>query len=291
MSSSPLVAHSRDELRELLERSGGRVALVPTMGALHAGHVALVECARAVVGSGGTVVVSIFVNPLQFGVGEDLDQYPRTLDADLETCARHGVDVVFAPAVEEMYPDGVSAESEDRRVTVDPGELGTVLEGRIRPTHFRGVLTVVTKLFSLVRPDVALFGEKDYQQLVLVRRLVRDLSLGVEVVGVPTVRDEDGLALSSRNGYLDDDGRWRAAALARTLFAAQRGARHGATAAIDAARHELRHARGVDLEYLELTAPDLGPAPAHGPARLLIAARVGGTRLIDNVALELNGEA
>jgi pantoate--beta-alanine ligase len=290
MSTAPLVARSRDELRDLLGRSGGRVALVPTMGALHDGHVALIEGGRAVVGAAGTVVVSIFVNPLQFGAGEDLDRYPRTFDADLETCGRFGVDVVFAPSVEEMYPDGVAADSDDRRVTVDPGELGTVLEGRIRPTHFRGVLTVVTKLFSLVRPDVAMFGEKDYQQLVLVRRMARDLSLGVDVVGVPTVREEDGLALSSRNRYLDEDHRWRATALSRTLFAAERAARYGATAALDAARHELRHARGVDLDYLELTAPDLGPPPEHGPARLLIAARVGGTRLIDNVALELNGE-
>ena len=163
-----------------------------------------------------------------------------------------------------------------------------MLEGASRPTHFHGVLTVVAKLFGLVRPDVAVFGEKDYQQLVLIRRMVADLCMGVDVVGADIVRETDGLALSSRNRYLDEDQRWRAAALSRTLFAAQRAAKYGADAALGAARHELRHARGVDLDYLELTDPDLGPAPETGPARLLIAARVGSTRLIDNVALTLN---
>ena len=172
-------------------------------------------------------------------------------------------------------------------MTIDPGPLGGVLEGASRPTHFRGVLTVVAKLFGLVRPDVAVFGEKDYQQLTLIRRMVDDLCMGIEVVGEPTVREQDGLALSSRNRYLDADQRWRSVALSRTLFAAQEVARYGSDVAIDAARHELRHARGVDLDYLQLTAPDLGPPPEAGPARLLIAARVGPTRLIDNVALDL----
>jgi pantoate--beta-alanine ligase len=251
------------------------------MGALHAGHAALMAKAREQVGAGSPVVASIFVNPMQFAPGEDLDRYPRSFDADLEICAEQGVDVVFAPSVEEVYPGG------DPQVTIDPGPLAKVLEGRSRPTHFHGVLTVVAKLFGLVRPDVAVFGEKDYQQLVLIRRMVADLCLGVDVVGAGIVREHDGLALSSRNRYLDDDQRWRAAALSRTLFAARKAAKYGAKPAIDAARHELRHARGVDLEYLELTEPDLGPAPRSGPARLLIAARVGTTRLIDNVALEL----
>ena len=251
------------------------------MGALHAGHAALLDRARQEVGLGAPVVASIFVNPLQFGAGEDLDRYPRTFDADLELCAEHGVDIAFAPTVEEVYPGG------DPQVTIDPGPLSRVLEGASRPTHFHGVLTVVAKMFGLVRPDVAVFGEKDYQQLTLVRRMVEDLCMDVEVVGAETVREPDGLALSSRNQYLDADQRWRAVALSRTLFAARKAAKYGAAVAIDAARHELRHARGVDLDYLELTAPDLGPPPESGPARLLIAARVGPTRLIDNVALDL----
>jgi pantoate--beta-alanine ligase len=286
MTTAPLLANSREELRDAL---GGfrdsRVALVPTMGALHAGHAALLARARREVGPGAPLVASIFVNPMQFGPGEDLDRYPRTFEADLAVCAEQGVDVVFAPSVEEVYPGG------DPQVTVDPGPLATVLEGASRPTHFAGVLTVVAKLFGLVRPDVAVFGEKDYQQLALIRRMVDDLCMGVEVVGAETVRDPDGLALSSRNQYLDEDQRWRAVALSRTLFAARNAAKYGAAVAISAARHELRHARGVDLDYLELTAPDLGPAPETGPARLLIAARVGPTRLIDNVVLELNGDS
>ena len=253
------------------------------MGALHAGHASLMERARKEVGSEAPVVVSIFVNPMQFGAGEDLDRYPRTFDADLALCAEQGVDVVFAPSVDEVYPGG------DPQVTVDPGPLATVLEGASRPTHFHGVLTVVAKLFGLVRPDVAVFGEKDYQQLVLIRRMVSDLCMGVDVVGADIVREHDGLALSSRNRYLDEDQRWRATALSRTLFAGprrrevrrRRGPRRGP-------RASSRHARGVDLDYLELTDPDLGPAPDSGPARLLIAARVGSTRLIDNVALTLN---
>ena len=284
MTRPPLLANSREELRDALALLGdgsSGTALVPTMGALHAGHAALMARARCEVGPAGPLVTSIFVNPLQFAPGEDLDRYPRTFEADLEVCAEQGVDVVFAPSVDEVYPGG------DPQVTVDPGPLAAVLEGRTRPTHFHGVLTVVAKMFGLVRPDVAVFGEKDYQQLALIRRMVADLCMQVSVVGAETVRESDGLALSSRNRYLDTDQRWRAAALSRTLFAARAAAKHGSKAALDAARHELRHARGVDLEYLELTAPDLGPAPDHGPARLLIAARVGSTRLIDNVALEL----
>jgi pantoate--beta-alanine ligase len=288
VTTKPVVVPTRGELRPVLteERSSGaRVALVPTMGALHAGHAALIDRARREAGPEGAVVVSIFVNPMQFGKGEDLDRYPRTLEADLEVCAQHGADVVFVPSVDEVYPGG------EPQVTIDPGRLATVLEGAIRPTHFRGVLTVVAKLFGLVRPDVAVFGEKDYQQLVLVRRMVADLCLGVCVVGAETVREPDGLALSSRNQYLNEEQRRRAPAIAHTLFAAQRAARYGADAAIGEARHQLRHARGVDLDYLELTDPDLGPAPESGPARLLIAARVGPTRLIDNVPLVLNGDS
>jgi pantoate--beta-alanine ligase len=280
-----VLARSREDLDRLLSearRSGQRVGFVPTMGALHEGHASLVRVARDRVGD-GVVVVSVFVNPMQFGAGEDLDRYPRTLDADLELCKREGVDVVFAPSVEEVYPDG------EPQVQVDPGPVAELLEGRIRPGHFRGVLTVVAKLFGLVRPDLAVFGQKDYQQLVLIRRMVRDLCQPVEIVGAETVREDDGLALSSRNAYLDADERNRAAALSRTLRAAQLAAPEGYDAALDAARAELRATPGVDLDYLEITTPDLAdlpdPVPAGTPARILIAARVGTTRLIDNAPL------
>ncbi len=201
--------------------------------------------------------------PTQFAPGEDLDRYPRTLDADLEACAAEGADVVFTPAAEEIYPAGAGLAD---GVTVDPGPLATVLEGASRPGHFAGVLTVVAKLFGLVRPDVAVFGEKDYQQLVLIRRMVADLCLGVEVVGALTVREPDGLALSSRNRYLDGDERRDAVALSRALFAARDAAGRGAGGcARIAARAELRRTHLVDLDYLEITAPDLGPAPERGP--------------------------
>ena len=281
--TAPAVARTRAELDLALKEtraSGGRVALVPTMGALHGGHVALLTEARARVTGRDAVVASIFVNPLQFGAGEDLDRYPRTFEADLQQCADAGVDVVFAPTVEEVYPAG------DPQVTVDPGPLGSVLEGQVRPTHFRGVLTVVAKLFGLVRPDLAVFGEKDYQQLVLIRRMVDDLNLGVEVVGVPTVREPDGLALSSRNSYLDEPQR----ALATTLSAALNAGAAVQDAGPDAVRRAaaaVLDAAALDLDYLELTSPDLGPAPATGAARLLVAARLGPTRLIDNIPLEL----
>ena len=207
------------------------VGFVPTMGALHAGHASLMERARKEVGSEAPVVVSIFVNPMQFGAGEDLDRYPRTLDADLALCAELGVDVVFAPSVDEVYPGG------DPQVTVDPGPLATVLEGSTRPTHFHGVLTVVAKLFGLVRPDVAVFGEKDYQQLVLIRRMVSDLCMGVDVIGADIVREHDGLALSSRNRYLDVEQRRSAVALSRRCSRPATRAAHGADAAL-AAAHE-----------------------------------------------------
>ena len=281
-------ADTRADLqRALADRGpGARVGFVPTMGALHDGHLALVRRAREEVGPDGVVVVSVFVNPTQFGPGEDLDRYPRTLEADLEACASAGVDVVFTPSVEEMYPGGPAAGG----VTVDPGPLARVLEGASRPGHFAGVLTVVAKLFGLVRPDVAVFGQKDFQQLALIRRMVADLCLGIEVVGAETVREPDGLALSSRNRYLDTDERLDAVALSRALFAARDAAARGADAALDAARAELRRTHLVDLDYLEITAPDLGPAPETGPARMLVAARVGTTRLIDNIALDLDRE-
>ena len=182
MTTTPALASTREELAGLLagaRRAGERIAFVPTMGALHDGHASLVRAARAA--TSGPVVVSIFVNPMQFAPTEDLDRYPRTLDADLEVCAAEGVDVVFAPSVEEMYPGGFSHDSVHDGVTVAPGTLATILDGASRPGHFDGVLTVVAKLFGLVRPDVAVFGQKDYQQLVLIRRMVRDLCMGIEV--------------------------------------------------------------------------------------------------------------
>jgi len=273
------VAHTRGALADALQslRRQGTVALVPTMGALHAGHRSLLQAARR---HARTVVVSIFVNPLQFGPAEDLHRYPRTLEADLAVCDAEGVALVFAPEPEVMYGAGAA-------VSVHPGPLGGELEGAVRPGHFAGVLTVVAKLFGLVRPDVAVFGEKDYQQLTLVRRMVADLDLGVRVVGAPTVREPDGLALSSRNSYLSTVERSTAAALSAALRAGVAAAAGGAAAALAAAAAVLDAASGVEVDYLALRAPDLGPAPSAGPARLLVAAHVGDTRLIDNAAAVL----
>ncbi|WP_348732782.1 pantoate--beta-alanine ligase, partial [uncultured Mycolicibacterium sp.] len=210
-----------------LRATGRRIVLVPTMGALHDGHLTLIRAARRV--PGAVVVVSIFVNPLQFGAGEDLDAYPRTLDDDLDALRAEGVEIAFTPTADDMYPHGT-------RTTVVPGQLGAELEGASRPTHFAGVLTVVLKLFNTVRPDRAYFGEKDYQQLTLIRQMVADLDLGVEVQGVPIVREADGLAMSSRNRYLDPVQREQAGALSAALLAGMYSAAQGASAALDAAR-------------------------------------------------------
>ena len=283
MTPSPLLASTREELDAYLaprRREGAAVVLVPTMGALHAGHAALLRAAREHAGP-GVVVASIFVNPLQFAPGEDLDRYPRTMDADLELCAAAGVDVVFAPAVDEMYPGG------EPLVTVEPGPLGGILEGASRPGHFRGVLTVVAKLFGLVRPTVAVFGQKDYQQLILVRRMSRDLCLGVDVVGAETVREADGLALSSRNRYLDSQQRRLAVTLSRALRAAQDRAADGAEAARAAATAVLDAEPEVGVDYLAILGPELAEAPESGEGRVLVAARIGSTRLIDNLGLVL----
>ncbi|KQP27639.1 pantoate--beta-alanine ligase [Aeromicrobium sp. Leaf272] len=272
---TPVVARTRAELRAALA-GADRTAFVPTMGALHDGHARLMRHARPL---GDTLVVSIFVNPTQFGAGEDLDAYPRTFDADLVVCEREGVDVVFAPDVDEMYPGGL-----DGAVTVDPGPLGQVLEGAARPTHFRGVLTVVAKLFALVRPDVAVFGEKDFQQLALIRRMVRDLALDVEVVGHPIVREADGLALSSRNTYLTPIQHEQALALSVALRAAADEGVVGRDAVLKAAREVLDAADGVEVDYLVVTDLLLGDVDDsyEGEARILVAARVGTTRLLDN---------
>jgi pantoate--beta-alanine ligase len=286
VTPAPLLASTREELDAYLaprRRDAAAVVLVPTMGALHAGHSTLLRAAREHAGH-GVVAASIFVNPLQFGPDEDLDRYPRSMEADLDLCAAAGVDVVFAPAVDELYPDG------EPLVTVEPGPLAGILEGAHRPGHFRGVLTVVAKLWGLVRPTVGVFGEKDYQQLVLVRRMSSDLCMGVEVVGVPTVREADGLALSSRNRYLGPEERRTAAALSRALRSAQRSGSAGPAAAREAAAAELA-GEPLEVDYLEVRSPDLeGLDSASGgqvQARILVAARVGTTRLIDNLPLTL----
>lgn len=284
-----ILATSREELRSALSERSGAVALVPTLGALHDGHLALVAEARA---RANTVVVSIFVNPLQFGPDEDFDAYPRTLDQDLAACASHGVDVVFAPSVETIYPryaEHLGHPDGSPAVRIDPGPAGRVLEGAIRPGHFCGVLTVVAKLFGLVRPDAAVFGTKDFQQLSLIRQMVDDLCLGVEVVGVETVREPDGLALSSRNRYLTPEQRVAARALSRALLDGAALAASGRAAVLARAREVLDAADGVTVDYLVLLAPDLCSEPSSGEARLLVAARVGSTRLIDNLKVVLPG--
>ncbi|OBJ85893.1 pantoate--beta-alanine ligase [Mycobacterium asiaticum] len=270
------------DVTRALRHTGRRVMLVPTMGALHAGHLSLVRAAKRVPGS--VVVVSIFVNPLQFGAGEDLDAYPRTLDDDLALLRAEGVDIVFAPSAAAMYPDGM-------RTTVQPGPLAAELEGAARPTHFAGMLTVVLKLLQIVRPDRAFFGEKDYQQLVLIRQMVTDLNIDVQVVGVPTVREADGLAMSSRNRYLDPQQRELAVALSAALTAGAHAAGHGGQAALDAARAVLDATPGLAVDYLQLRDTELGPVPRNGSGRLLIAARLGSTRLLDNVAIQIGNLA
>jgi pantoate--beta-alanine ligase len=272
------LVRTRTELAAAREELAGPIGLVPTMGALHAGHRALLDTAR---GQSGSVVASIFVNPMQFGPAEDLAIYPRSFDEDLAVCEDAGVDVVWAPSVQDVYPGGTPT------VQVHPGPLGDQLEGAVRPGHFAGVLTVVAKLFGLVRPAAGFFGEKDYQQLTLVRQMAADLELGVAVAGVPTVREPDGLALSSRNVYLSAEDRQHALALSRALFAGRDAGADGASAAITAATGVLAAEPGIAVDYLELRGADLGELPEHGPARLLVAARVGSTRLIDNVAVEL----
>jgi pantoate--beta-alanine ligase len=261
-----------------LRHTGRRVMLVPTMGALHDGHLALVRAAKRVPGS--VVVVSIFVNPLQFGAGEDLDAYPRTLDDDLALLRGEDVEIVFAPTAAAMYPNGL-------RTTVQPGPLAGELEGAARPTHFAGVLTVVCKLLQIVRPDRVFFGEKDYQQLVLIRQMVTDLNIDVAVVGVPTVREHDGLAMSSRNRYLDPAQRELAGTLSAALTAAAHAAAEGPRAALDAGRAVLDAVPAISVDYLELRGADLGPLRDGAPGRLLVAARLGRTRLLDNIAIEV----
>ncbi|HAF72512.1 MAG TPA: pantoate--beta-alanine ligase [Corynebacterium variabile] len=264
------------ELTRAIRKVGRPVVLVPTMGALHEGHLALVRNAQRI--PGALVVVSIFVNPLQFGEGEDLDAYPRTLDADVAKLKAAGVDAVFAPSVREMYPNGP-------RTTVRPGPVGEILEGRTRPIHFAGMLTVVQKLMHITHCSDAFFGEKDYQQLVLIQQMVTDLNLGVQVHGVPIVREADGLAKSSRNIYLAEAERELALTLSAALTAGAHVAEDGAEAVLSSAQAILASVPEIEVDYLELRGADLGDAPETGDARLLVAAKIGDTRLIDNVGV------
>ncbi|HWU05088.1 MAG TPA: pantoate--beta-alanine ligase [Streptomyces sp.] len=333
MNTAPAtLLRSTEELDALGRSAGARRAVVMTMGALHDGHATLIRAARAAVGPGGQVVVTVFVNPLQFGEAADLDRYPRTLEADLAVASEAGADAVFAPSADEVYPGG------DPQVRITAGPMGERLEGASRPGHFDGMLTVVAKLLHLTRPDAAFFGQKDAQQLALVRRMVRDLNFGIDIVAVPTVRDPDGLALSSRNRFLSAQERRTALVLPRALFAARdrlaaqqtlharaRTAPAGegraaaltrlgeARAAADtqavelarptvtpaavlaAARAVLDEAAGeavpLDLDYVALVDPaDFTEFPddrVSGEAVLAVAARVGATRLIDNIPLTL----
>ena len=258
---------------------GARVALVPTMGALHAGHMALAEQAK---GPERKVIASIFVNPKQFGPTEDLSRYPRKEMSDLRMLADAGCDAVWLPAVEEMYPEGFAT-------TVSVSGVTEGLDGAARPGHFDGVATVVAKLFNQVRPDLAYFGEKDWQQLAVIRRMVADLDFPIGIVGVPTQREDDGLALSSRNVYLDEDERVRAVALPRALGLAAQAIAGGMDAndAVGTA-HQALIAAGFAVDYVALAdAETLAPdPPADRRRRLLAAARMGATRLIDNIAVE-----
>jgi pantoate--beta-alanine ligase len=280
---------TKAELRAALaqaRRDGGTVGLVPTMGYLHKGHLSLIQAARA---ECDLVVMSLFVNPTQFGAGEDLDRYPRDEERDLRLAAEAGADLVFAPAVEEVYPDGLDGFVTYVEVT---GSLTNVLDGepsRRGPEHFRGVTTVVAKLFNLVSPDVAYFGQKDAQQAVVIRRMVRDLDFQVRIEVLPTVREPDGLAMSSRNAYLSAEDRERATTLSRALQAAERGARAGSLGmGLEAARRELA-AAGIEPEYLEARdAETLERVHAleDRPVLVLVAAPVGAARLIDNVLIQ-----
>lgn len=280
------VVHSKADLAKARAALPGRVAVVPTMGALHDGHRALIKRAKEIADS---VIVTVFVNPLQFRPGEDLDKYPRTLDADLAMCEAEGVDLVFAPSEREIYPDG-----RDDVTKVHPREYGEILEGASRPGFFTGVLTVVAKLFHLTRPDAACFGAKDFQQAAMVRRMVRDLDFPVEIETVPTVREVDGLALSSRNAYLSPAERQTALAVPRALRAAQVEAVALADEAVfdhlerakriqNAALAVLEIEPGIEVDYVQVRSNFFSvPFVKASRARILVAVKVGDTRLIDN---------
>ena len=274
----PQVVKTREELRAALAKLPGRLGLVMTMGALHDGHLSLVKEAKK---HADHVMVTVFVNPTQFAPGEDFDKYPRDLNADLKAVAKVGADLVFAPSANEMYPGEAS-------VTINPGPTATVLEGKTRPTHFAGVLLVVHKMFNLTGADVAVFGQKDAQQLALIRQMVRDLDMPIQIVGAPIVRGEDGLALSSRNAYLSDAEHQQALSLSGALKAGKQASNSGASASQikQAARCVLENAR-VKIDYVELVEPTTFQSVEAGEAVLALAAYVGNTRLIDNTILNI----
>jgi pantoate--beta-alanine ligase len=279
LPGGPVVARTREELEQARAALTGDVAVVMTMGALHEGHATLIRTARR---RARHVVVTIFLNPLQFGPREDLSRYPRTFDADMEICRAAGVDLVFAPTPDVVYPDG------DPGVRISAGPLGNVLEGQARPGHFDGMLTVVAKLMLLTRADSAYYGQKDAQQLLLIRRMVRDLDFPVDVVSVPTVREPDGLAMSSRNTYLTASDREVALCLSRSLRAGADAASEGPSAVRRAARAVLVAEPLALVDYLVLVHPStLEDVPEwyRGEALLAVAGRVGTTRLIDNMPI------
>ena len=272
------------------EHSDRPRAAVYTMGALHDGHLELVRQAKHYVsmhtGEHPYVVASIFVNPTQFTNPDDLAKYPRTLEHDLEMLSSVGVDAVFVPTIEQMYPTGASNE-----ITIEPGPLGDVLEGEGRPGHFRGVLTVVNKLFNITDPNFAMFGEKDYQQLTLISRMATELNMPIEVVGVSTIRDSDGLALSSRNRRLDETSRTLATQIPTALAMVKDCVSVGMPVeeALNRATQFLAESPEISIHYLVITGSDLHSAPQNGRARVLIAAEISGVRLIDNMAIEIKG--
>jgi len=282
-----ITIHTIAELRAQLaawRAAGQRIAFAPTMGNLHRGHLRLMEQGRA---RAQRVVASVFVNPLQFGPGEDFERYPRTLPQDQRALDSAGVDLLFAPTVAEMYPNG-----RDRLTTIHVPGASEGLEGEFRPGHFDGVATVVNILLNLVQPDVALFGEKDYQQLAVIRQMVADLRLPIEIVGVPTERDADGLALSSRNQYLGTQERALAPEIHRSLVAVADALRGGAREfeIISEKQRNRLNSIGFDVQYLAVRRPDLRPPAAHDVRFVvLIAARLGNTRLIDNLQVNVTG--
>ena len=268
-----IIARSTSELRAAIP---GPVSFVPTMGALHAGHASLIRLAAA---DGSCVVVSDFVNPSQFGEGEDFESYPRDLDGDAAIAEQAGARILYAPEVSEIYPPDFST-------TIDPGPLAHELCGAHRPGHFAGVATVVVRLFGLVRPQRAIFGRKDYQQLAILQHVTKDLALGIEIVGAPTIRDADGLALSSRNAYLSAAERVQAAALPVALQQVAAAYANGERDAAILAAVGRNSLDGVELEYLELRSAELAPYDPEHLAVLLVAGHVGTTRLIDNIVLD-----
>lgn len=279
--STPTVVTTREELRSALDQLSGRLGLVMTMGALHEGHLSLIREAKK---HADHVMVTVFVNPTQFAPGEDFETYPRNLDADVKAVERVGADLIFAPSPEEIYLNG------DAQVTIDPGPTAKVLEGKTRPTHFAGVCLVVHKMFNITGADVAVFGQKDAQQLAIVRQMVRDLDMPIEIVGAPIVRAENGLALSSRNTYLSEAERHQALALSQALKAGKQAADQGATAAqIKEQASTVLENQNVRIDYVEFVDPVSFESIESGEGVLAIAAYVGDTRLIDNAIVEVQG--